>query len=387
MNKLRLLIALASFIVVVGEAAAQSAYVGESVYLTAPAVYGVIDGAAWYCTDKKDNVSVSGNNSGCNVRINSYFSGTATIACQYAYSYYIGGEKQYGNDTKYYSISCKSSQLALNKNEITLKVGQKAELTYTNSSGIDLPYVFWSTDNDEVADFNGDESVIGEKNVMVTAVNVGQCIITCEGHTGKEAPTCVVNVVASPPVSISLTPEKLSLREGATATFSYSLYPEDAYAKVSWSSSNESVAKVNSAGRVTAVSEGTSTITVTTDNGLAANATVEVCPLPQQVILPDVQEVFVGYSVKLEPVVIPTNAVSSYKWQISDPTIATVDDSGRVKGKAEGEVEVTVTADNGKMASCRVIVAVPMKGMELYNVETRVSTLKYLIKKSLDNLK
>lgn len=83
-----------------------SAYVGEPVYLNAPSVPGTMGSAAWYCTDKENYLTVSGNHYGATVRIDYYFTGTATIACQYAYSYYSGGKKQYGHDTVYYYIGC-----------------------------------------------------------------------------------------------------------------------------------------------------------------------------------------------------------------------------------------------------------------------------------------
>ena len=54
-----------------GQARAQSGYVGESIYLPAPSVPGILDAAGWY-SDNTGAVSVSGNISGATVRIDSY---------------------------------------------------------------------------------------------------------------------------------------------------------------------------------------------------------------------------------------------------------------------------------------------------------------------------
>ncbi len=67
---------------------------------------------------------------------------------------------------------------------------------------------------------------------------------------------------------VSLTPSSVTLDEGDTQQLTASVSPSNATNQgVTYSSSNSSVATVNSSGLVTAVAEGTATITVTTDDG------------------------------------------------------------------------------------------------------------------------
>lgn len=77
---------------------------------------------------------------------------------------------------------------------------------------------------------------------------------------------------------VELNKSTLSLDEGDTYTLTATVAPADAANKaVTWTSSNSGVATVDSNGKVTAVSSGTATITVTTvDGGKTATCAVTV---------------------------------------------------------------------------------------------------------------
>ena len=90
--------------------------------------------------------------------------------------------------------------------------------------------------------------------------------------------------------SISLNKTSASLAIGGTVELSVSnVSPSDAVDKtVSWSSSNTSVATVNSSnGEVTAVAEGTATITATANDGSNTTATCSVTVYPAGTIVWD----------------------------------------------------------------------------------------------------
>lgn len=365
-----------------------SAYVGEPVYLNAPSVPGTMGSAAWYCTDKENYLTVSGNHYGATVRIDYYFTGTATIACQYAYSYYSGGKKQYGHDTVYYYISCTKSKVVLNKSNLSLNLGESVDLTYENSSGFSsLPFGVWTTSDYKVAEIDGGEKAFGSKTVTITAINEGECTIKFDGHTGEEAPTCNITVKAIPPKEITVSPESLTLKEGKKGSFSCKLSPKDAYSKITWSSSDENVAKVSSAGVVTAISAGTAKITAATSNGLSAYGTVHVSPLPQQIYLDSETELALGYSLLMIPKVSPTNASSDYLWESSDSNVVSVDADGTVKGQKVGNATITVTTENDRKASSRISVIQPIDGMDFRNAEVRVMTLRDISNALAKNLK
>jgi uncharacterized protein YjdB len=71
-----------------------------------------------------------------------------------------------------------------------------------------------------------------------------------------------------PVTSVSVSPTSASVAVGATTTLAATVAPSNATNKnLSWSSSNTSIATVNSSGVVSGVAAGTATITVTTQDG------------------------------------------------------------------------------------------------------------------------
>lgn len=80
------------------------------------------------------------------------------------------------------------------------------------------------------------------------------------------------------PTSLALKPSAVTLVQGETQTLLIQTTPSNAYSGVTWSSSNENVATVSSAGVVTARLAGTAVITATSDleSNVSATASVTV---------------------------------------------------------------------------------------------------------------
>ena len=86
----------------------------------------------------------------------------------------------------------------------------------------------------------------------------------------------------SEPTSVSLNKTSLTLDVGKSYTLTKTVSPSNAATSYTWSSSNTSVATVDSNGKVTAKASGTATITVKTSNGKTAICKVTVnLPAPQ----------------------------------------------------------------------------------------------------------
>ena len=120
----------------------------------------------------------------------------------------------------------------------------------------------------------------------------------------------------------------------------------------SWSSSDAGVVSVDENGLITAVADGTATITFTTTDGVEAKITVTVGSAPQSAVINGAPETLaVGEYVQLTSTVTPAEAAQTGTWSSSDTDIATVDSTGRVTGVAAGTVTITFTTTDGNVTA------------------------------------
>ena len=135
------------------------------------------------------------------------------------------------------------------------------------------------------------------------------------------------------------------------------------YAKdrsLTFSSSDSSVAAVDSNGKVVAKKEGSTTITATASNGVKGTITITVKkPVEAEsvTINPNNIKLKVGKSNILNAKVLPSNAKDKkVTWSSSDSSIATVGSNGKVVAKKVGTAQITATTSNGKSAKATVTV-------------------------------
>ncbi|MBO4476591.1 MAG: Ig domain-containing protein [Bacteroidales bacterium] len=150
--------------------------------------------------------------------------------------------------------------------------GRTMQLTATVSPAGATQTVEWGSNNSDVATV--------DENGLVTGVKKGNVRIVARS---KEYPDiqgwCEVTVIQDPTlVGISFDMTELQLTVGQTYTLSVVYNPEYAANKnVSWTSSNEDVATVSAEGKIMALTEGTTTVTATSEEGgYTASCTVTV---------------------------------------------------------------------------------------------------------------
>lgn len=166
------------------------------------------------------------------------------------------------------SVTVSPSNLVLDLNGTT-----SGSLTATvNGTGSPSQAVNWSSSNTSIATVSN--------SGVVTAKAVGNATITAASVVdGTKSGTCSVTVSDSTVhvSSVSLNKSSTSIVKGSTETLTATVSPSNATNKnVTWTSSNNNVATVSN-GIVTAVNEGSATITVTTaDDGHTATCTVTV---------------------------------------------------------------------------------------------------------------
>lgn len=376
------LLLLATIVVLCSSISAASCYVGESIYFDNPTVNGRISSAAWYC-NRNDDVTITKTSSGASVRIDQYFSGTATVTCQYAY---ISGSGKY-NGKETYTISCKKSKVTLDKTELTIPYGSKDKLTISNSSGKELPYASWRTSDKNVANFNGSESVnsYGKTFVEINGAGPGECVVTFNANTGEVNPTCKVKVIANKPSSIKISNKNVSLLVGKEYLLGYTLLPSGSYSKVFWSSSDNSVVTVDTRGWITGKKAGKATITVKTENGKSDKIEVMVKGIAEEIKVKKEYTFYVGYVYEITPEFLPVNTSDTYSITSSNTDILSIRFSGLLIASKIGDAKLTYKTAHNKTATTTIHVVSPPRGFEIDNIGPKANKLSKLTYQVIHN--
>lgn len=241
------------------------------------------------------------------------------------------------------------TDLKIDKSSVELRIDETSQLLaiFTPSDVAVDGLVSWSSSDDNVATVSGEG--------LVTAIALGDAVITAS--YGGFSDECKVSVVDIAVESVQLNKIELTLVKGEKETLVATVSPEEAdNAKVTWSSSDESVATVSSEGEVTAVYPGNAVISATA-GGITATCDVVVLPSEvESVTLNETSiEIYKDESYRLVAEILPEGTGSTVEWTTSDYYIATVADDGTVTGAYPGEAVITATAGD-KSATCTVTV-------------------------------
>ena len=172
--------------------------------------------------------------------------------------------------------------------------------------------------------------------------------------------------------SISLNKTSMSLNKGGSETLTVSRSPSSvSYPTITWTSSNTGVATVDSNGKVTAVGNGSATITAKTTDGrnLSKTCTVTVTtPVTGVTVSPATLTLNVGGTYTLSKTISPSDASNkNVTWSTNNTGVATVDSSGKVTAVAKGTCTITCTssADSTKKGTCAVTVNQQATGISI----------------------
>lgn len=114
---------------------------------------------------------------------------------------------------------------------------------------------------------SSDEAIATVDNTgYITAIAAGEADVTAIIADTGLAATC--HVIVTPAIeSMDMSKSSMTMKPGATGTLSVAVSPEDAdISGMTWTSTDEAVATVDQEGNVTAVADGTATITATIGN-------------------------------------------------------------------------------------------------------------------------
>lgn len=241
---------------------------------------------------------------------------------------------------------------------VLISIGATAALEIIGSDAQDTP-IFglsgsWSSSDPTTVSVN--------QHGVVTGLVPGTAVITAEvdGLTA-DALVTVTPVVASltiTPLDVTLTAlgetqqyEAEALDAGGTPV---------AGAPLAWTSSDEVVATINSAGLATAMRRGMTTITVMS-GGVSASAKLEVKqPLDRVEVSPSSTKVKVGAEVRFKATAFDPSGEAvegvEFEWASSDSKLLIMFLGGLVLGNGVGDVIVTATTPDGLVGTADVTV-------------------------------
>lgn len=199
---------------------------------------------------------------------------------------------------------------------------------------------------------------------LCTSCSSAQSALGSSSPSSESLPLSPSSMGNVEPEEILLSTDSVELSPGDTFLLSYSLLPADASPlDAVYASSNPSVATVDSNGIITAFSPGTAIVTVQLENGLSASLSLTVLspdiPVSSMESNEDSITLTVWQEKHLTVTVYPEDATDKGKiWSSSDPDIAVVDSSGKIRAVSSGRCTVTAASTSNPDISCEISVTV-----------------------------
>ncbi|WP_270373299.1 Ig-like domain-containing protein [Longicatena caecimuris] len=214
----------------------------------------------------------------------------------------------------------------------------------------------WTSSNPKVAQVSS--------NGTITAVASGSAVITAKTANGK---TASVNVLVKTP-TVKLSAISKTMYRGETTKLTATSSNKK---PVSWTSSDPTIASVDSNGTIKTLKNGTVKISASA-NGGKATCTITVKEPIQ--ISATTSSIYRGKTTTLKAIPAYSTTIT---WMSSNPLIATVSSNGVVTGKKAGTVTITAKAFGKSVAKTIKVVEPSLKvtgSTSLYRGKT--TTLK-----------
>lgn len=257
------------------------------------------------------------------------------------YAAYQAGSVMVKSNSLTLNVLTRVTGIQLNAQEVKLAAGDTFKLVATAEPAGETDRYTFTSAKPEVA------TVDSAGNIK--ALVQGETLITVAGASGVEA-QCLVTVVAAPE-TVRISPDEMLLGLGDSHQLTPILTPAWSTSVLTYYSSDESVAYVNSSGLVTARALGEAVISVTTHNGRRADCYVKVVNRPNDIEAPEQLVLGVGESADLDAQVAVKTAqakvLTVLTYDSKDPSVASVSDGGVVTAHKVGQCTIVITSYNG----------------------------------------
>ena len=206
-----------------------------------------------------------------------------------------------GNKTSFVTLEIKNKEsdtkISLNKNNITLKVGQSDSIVAKVNNN---KKVVWSSSDTSIVVVDANGKIYAKKN--------GAATILCTTEDKKATASVSIKVESNTPpkkeikmTSIILNKSSIQLNQGNSYKIGVSIKPVDTTNKsLNFKSSNEKVATIDSEGRIKGVGLGTATIKVSAKDGSGKFATLNVVITPRTSLININKKKYTSYIKNIE---------------------------------------------------------------------------------------
>jgi uncharacterized protein YjdB len=260
-----------------------------------------------------------------------------------------------------------SCSLAPTSRKVTVTQSVQPTLTLRDTANNVIPSlgraIVWSSSNEVVATVT--------QSGLATTRRAGTATITASPAENPQV-TCSTSVEAVDPriTQVVITPRTGSLRLGIPRGFGAALLDSTSNLVppgriTTWSTNTPTVVQVTQAGIVTGISLGTARIIASAEE-VADTVTLQVTQIPVgSVTLTPLQATLIeGQSVQLTATVRDSAGTEitdrPLEWLNSDPTRATVSNTGRVTAISAGNVNIIATSEGRSAQSSIVIQQIPV---------------------------
>ena len=263
-------------------------------------------------------------------------------------------------------------RIKLSQSTLNILIGTTEKLTPTiTPSNATNQDIIWKSSDESIATIDENGKITTHKLGTVTI------IAYINGYTS----TCTVTVIDKIELEkITINKSELTIKEKSSETLKITYTPNNATnKKITWKSSDESIATVDENGKINAKKPGNvAIIAVSKDGGYVATCKVTVEALSKKVtsISLDKKElnIVTGEKSTLKVTINPSYAENkNVTWKSSDDKIATVE-NGEIIAISPGITEIKVTTEDGnKEAVCKVTVkSPPIKNISFNQTEQTV---------------
>ena len=232
----------------------------------------------------------------------------------------------------------------------TIKKGQTTQLSviYEPEDTTDDATVTWSSDNEDVATV--------DQTGLVKAVADGTANIKAKVGTLEATYAITVQEVKLNSIAIK---DATTIHRGGTETLEVTYDPENTTddKTVVWESSDPTVANVDGSGTVTAVGIGSAKITAKVGNHTDVCVVTVDAPL-ESIDVQDALELVKNQTAVINYELVPSDTTDKapVTFTSSDPTVATVDENGKVTALKAGTTVITLKGANDVTAEVTVTV-------------------------------